>query len=404
MRRLLLLSFLAVAGCRNEAAPSPEEKHPAPVRVAAAEKMKLGEWTELLGTTQPLPAGSAKVTALVEGRVIDILGDGTKSIAEGDMVARGQIIARLDDRIPRANRDKLVANLVDSDEQIRQAGFARDLARIEVKRLKDLGGGTGTVPLVSQIELNKAILMEQDAESKEKSAQAKKASLKAEIEGLTAQLDAYALRSPIAGRLGVMQVTPGQTLSVGTVVADVIDLNQIDVYGLASPSVAAKIVVGQPAKLGDATGTVVFAALQAQPDSGGFAVKVRFPNPELKLRANSIVRVSIQTQPEKERWVVPEAAIFEDATPPYVLHADDVEEKEHDGHTEKLGKVETLLPTLGVRDREKGVVEILKIVTAKTKKDEPIDHVLFIVEGGQGLRDEDDVKVEEPKAKDEKKD
>ena len=387
MKRLHLACLLLLLGCRKESAPSVEEKHPAPVRAVAAEKMSLGEWTELLGTTQPLPAGSAKVTALVEGRVLHVLGDGAKSISEGDLIAAGQVIAQLDDRILRSNRDKLNAGLVDADEQIRQAQLARDLAKIEVKRLKDLGGaGTGNLPLVSQIELSKAILLELDAESKEKSAQAKKASLKAEIDGVAAQLEAYTLRSPIAGRLGLLQVVPGQTLSVGTVVAEVVDLKQIDVYGLAAPGTAAKLAVGQPAKLGEAVGTVVYVAVQAQPDTGAFAIKVRFPNPDLKLRANSIVRVAIATQPEKERFVVPEVAVMEDATPPYVLVADDVKAA--------VGKVEKLIPTLGIRDRERHVIEILGLRNVEKKEDVPVDHALFIVEGGQGLRDDDIVKLE----------
>src|SRR5262249_11081693 len=86
-RHLSLVTCLALAGCRAETASSPDEHHPAPVHIIKAEKMKLAEWTELLGVTQPLPTGSAKVTALVEGRVIDVLGDGAKSVAEGDMVA-----------------------------------------------------------------------------------------------------------------------------------------------------------------------------------------------------------------------------------------------------------------------------------------------------------------------------
>ena len=392
---LLVLLTLAPIGCRKENAAAGEEKRPpAPVRAVAGEMMMLGEWTELLGTTQPLPRGSAKVTAQIEGRVLQVLGDGAQSIAEGDLVAAGQVIAQLDDRIPRTNRDKLAANLVDADEQIKQAGLARDLARIEVKRLKDLGApGSGNLPLVSRIELDKAVLLEQDADSKERSAQAKKTSLKAEIDGLSAQLDAYTLRSPIAGRLGLVQVVPGQTLSVGTVVAEIVDLKEIDVYGLAAPSVAAKLAVGQPAKLGDAVGKIVYVAVQAQPETGGFAVKARFPNADLKVRANAIVRVAVGTQPEKMRFVVPEVAVMEDATPPYVLNADDVETKKSGDHEERIGKVEKLIATLGVRDRERQVVEIVSLRTQKDK-DEPLDHVLFIIEGGQGLREGDEIKVE----------
>jgi membrane fusion protein, multidrug efflux system len=392
-----ILLALAPIGCRKEAPAAAEEKRaPAPVHAVAGEMVTLGEWTELLGTTQPLPRGSAKVTAQIEGRVLHVLGDGAQSVAEGDLVAAGQVIAQLDDRIPRSNRDKLAANLVDADELIKQAQLARDLARIEVKRLKDLGAaGSGSLPLVSRIELDKAVLLEQDADSKERSAQAKKTSLKAEIDGLSAQLDAYTLRSPIAGRLGLLQVVPGQTLSVGTVVAEIVDLKEIDVYGLAAPSVAAKLVVGQPAKLGDAVGKIVYVAVQAQPETGGFAVKARFPNADLKVRANAIVRVAVGTQPEKKRFVVPEVAVMEDATPPYVLNADDVETKKSGDHEERIGKVEKLIATLGARDRERHIIEIVSLRTLKDK-DEPLDHVLFIIEGGQGLRNDDEVKVEAP--------
>ena len=38
------------------------------------------------------------------------------------------------------------------------------------------------------------------------------------------------------------------------------------------------------------------AALQAQPETGNVAVKVRFPNPDLRLRAHAVVRVNVVPQ------------------------------------------------------------------------------------------------------------
>ena len=40
----------------------------------------------------------------------------------------------------------------------------------------------------------------------------------------------------IAGRLGLIRVVPGQTLSPGTVVAEVIDLSEVDVLCFVPPS------------------------------------------------------------------------------------------------------------------------------------------------------------------------
>src|SRR4051812_49309495 len=74
-RRFAIWLALAgpVLGCRAPAAPE-EKVPPAPVKWEAARQLVLEEWTELVGTTQPLPDHAARVTAPVEGRVLSVLG------------------------------------------------------------------------------------------------------------------------------------------------------------------------------------------------------------------------------------------------------------------------------------------------------------------------------------------
>jgi multidrug efflux pump subunit AcrA (membrane-fusion protein) len=406
----VLLACLALAGCGKTAPPAAEESHPAPVKVVTAKPAVLGEWTELLGTTQPLPDRVARVSAAVEGHVLSVLGEGQgASVAEGQRVKAGQVIVQLDDRIARANHDKVAAQLAEFQEQKKQAQYTVELAGIEVKRLEGLlkGGKNGGLgALIPQIELDKARISRKDAESKQAALEAKQAGLEAELKALDAQLDFYKLRAPIAGQLGLLQVMPGQTIPPATSVAEVIDLDEVDVLCYAPPHVTARLALGQTARLAadpKAAGKVVYIAVQAQPETGNFAVKVRFPNKDLALRANTVLRVRVLTQPEKERLTVPEAALMEDQEPPLVVVVKEVKtEKNEEGKEEKLGKARKLRAVLGVRDRDRHLVEIVRLETPEKGEPVPVREALFVIEGGNGLHDDDALKLEEEHAKVEK--
>src|SRR5207244_5298320 len=102
----VLLFFLG-----RPAPPAPEgEPPPAPVKWEPARVMSVGEWTEVIGTTQPLPDRVARITAPLEGRVISVLqGADGKPVAEGQPVKKGDVVVQLDAALARANRDKVAA-------------------------------------------------------------------------------------------------------------------------------------------------------------------------------------------------------------------------------------------------------------------------------------------------------
>ena len=405
---LASLISLGPVGC-HKAPPPAEEEAKAPVKAVPAERVSLGEHTELLGATQTLPQHSARVTAPVEGHVLWALSDGSgTAVVEGQQVEKGQVIVQLDDRIIRANRGKTLAMLEDLHAQKRQAEVALQLAQLERDRLeKLLPGGNGAIPLVSRVELEKASLLTKDAEAKLTAAQAKEKAVRGDLEVLDVQLEYHKLRTPIAGRLGTVQAVPGQTLPIGTSVAEVVDLREIDVVCLVPPDSAAKLVLGQSAWLATnqeptaphesgPEGKVAFIAVQAQADTGNFLVKVRFPNPDLRLRANMVVRVQVLTKPEKERLTIREAALMEDLNEPFVVVVEDVKtEKNKEGEEQKVGEARKLRAILGVRDRERHLVEILGLEDPEKKEKVSLDDLLFVVEGGHGLHSGDGVRVEE---------
>ena len=201
----------------------------------------------------------------------------------------------------------------------------------------------------------------------------------------------------------------GQTVPAGAPVAEVVGIeDEIDVLCFVSAADVRKLQVGQPARIGgfekdalaevnaDPEGKVVYIADQAETETGSFAVKVRFPNRDLKLRASSVTRVRILTKPGKACWTVPESALLEDQDPPGIVVVEDVAiAKNAEGKDEQTGKARRLRAVIGMRDRVLHQVEILKLEDVEKKWRGDVEHALFVVENGQGLQTGDAVKLEE---------
>jgi multidrug efflux system membrane fusion protein len=420
-----LPAFLALAGalvlstgCKRAAPPEEEKAPPAPAKFETARQLFLEEWVDLVGTTQPLPDRAARVTAPVEGRVLRVLqGKDGKPVVEGQEIAAGTPLVQLDATIVRANRDKIEAGQKVLQAEVEQAKSGVKLASIEVERLNELkakgdkGGGpnVGRVPLVSPVEIKKAEVALEDAQAKVRAAEFKLEAGEKELAALNEQLQLYTLSAPLKGRLGRLLVVPGQTLAVGTLVADVIDVSeQIDVLCFVPAQVALKLKVGQMAQLGGldraaegdnfgTEGTVAFIADQAEPDTGNFAVKVRFPNKEAHLPVNVVLQLRVQTNPGKACLAIPSSALMEDTDPPGVVVVQETDEKftNDKGEQVPVYKAVRLRAMVGVRDRVKHAVEILGLEDPEKKWHGDVESALFVVEKGQGLQTDDKVRMEE---------
>jgi RND family efflux transporter MFP subunit len=400
-RRVLFIAAVFAVGCGHAEAPPAEPPQAAQVSWDHLKTGPLEEWTELLGTVEPLPERAAQVSIPVAGQVVSVLtGEDGKLVAEGDVVKAAQVLLRLDDRVPKANRDKLVAAEKELEEAVKEAALAVELARIDVdSREKLLAGNSTGGPLASRVELEKARLVLQSAEAHQRAAKAKQATARAERQAAEAQLALYTVGAPIAGRIGAFHATLGQTLAVGTVVTEIIDLNKVDILCYAPAGTVAGIARGQKARLPDhdREGEVVFLAEQAQPETGNIAVKVRFDNKGLDLRAGTLQRVIVRTRENEKARYLPEDTLFEDQDPPAVLVAEPGKDKEG----KPIYTAKRYLAKVGLRDRyrEKRPWELLGLTDPETKKPVPFDdETRFIAEGGLGLEDGDLVKEkEEPK-------
>jgi RND family efflux transporter MFP subunit len=422
-----VLLILLPAGCSRNIA-EPEKTPPAPVKWMEARQFFIEEWTEIIGTTQPLPDRAARVSAAVEGRVLSVLqGVDGKLVSEGQLVKKGDVLVRLDDRIARAGRDKTEADQKELEQQVEGARLGVDLAAIEVRKLEELSRKSvpGSQPLVAPVELDKARVTLDDAKSKLKGAELKVKAGEKQLKALDEQLKLYTLTAPIAGRLGRILVVQGQTLSVGTAVAEIIDIeDQIDLLCFVPPYIASKLKTNeQPVRIpvsedksrpqvpstlvkeSDSTsgkkpatpdGKIVYIADQSEIDTGNFAVKVRFRNAGRKLRSNLTVRALVRTTPGKACLTLRASALMEDVEPPAVIVVDDYKkEPAADGKETETGKARKLNARVGIRDRLLDLVEIISVDDPEKKWQGTLETAKFVFDKGLGLRTGDPIKLEE---------
>jgi RND family efflux transporter MFP subunit len=407
--RLLMASGLfaaLLAGCGQAA--KPETTPAAPVKWEPASSVVLEQWTELVGTTQPLPECIAHITAPIDGRVVSLLKNAAgEAIHEGDEVKAGEVIAQLDDRIARLSLAKAESAVKTAEQDKTQAKTALNLATDQLTRLQTLKKQDSS--LVPDIQMTTAQSSGADFRSKLASAEEKLDQANKDVDTVKKQLQLYTLTTPRKGRLGRVQVALGQTLAIGAEIAVVVDLeDQIDVLCFVSQRVAVLLKLGQSADAGgldekadevrttDAPGRIVFIAPQAEPETGCFAVKVRFPNKEAHLRGNVVQRVRVLTLPGKDYLALPESALIENQDPPSVDIVEDVKTtKNSDGKDEQTGTVRRLNAVVGVHDRVLHQVAILQLKDPEGKWTGKIEDALFITNNGQGLQTGDAVRLEE---------
>jgi HlyD family secretion protein len=327
------------------------------------------------------------------------------------MVQKGDIIAQLDATAVQANLAKAQAakKVLEADQEV--AAFAVKQAALELKRLEELAKqqdsrSSNQLQLVSPVMVEKARLALESAHASLRAGERKLEGADKEEAALDLEIQLFTLKAPRAGRLGRLQAVIGQTLPAGAPIAEVIDIDDdIDVLCFVAASEARKLQLGQAAYVGGLDksnqtaagpeGKIVYIADQAEAESGLFAVKVRFPNTALKLRASSVARIRVLTTPSKSCWAIPESALQEDTDPPTIVVVEEVKIKKNaDGKEEQSGKARRLRVQTGMRDRLKNQVEILRFDDPEKKWRGAMEDTPVVVEKGQSLQTGDEVKLE----------
>ncbi len=246
------------------------------------------------------------------------------SFAEGEQVAAGQVLIRLDDSVLKAELDRARASLELSRANYRRAELL----------LKD--------DAIAERERDEAFAKWQLDQASERLAEA--------------NLRRTVIRAPFAGRLGLRNVSPGAYLRPGDPIVKLDAIDPIKVDFNIPEGFARQVQVGQTlAVTVDAVpgttfpGQVIAVAPQFDAQGRSILLRARLDNEHHVLNPGMFARVSLVLERRAEALMVPEEALFAQGEQQLVYKVVD-------------GKVEAAPVRLGIR--QKGRVEIREGVQA----------------------------------------
>ena len=300
LKQLLILCVLGVLayggyeGYRTyylaDTTPEVEEgPRPATVELARAEIRTLRRTVEAVGTTRAVK--SIDIVPEVDGRLVEL------TITPGTPVEAGDVLARLDDTIQRADLSEAEAVLTER--------------RQSLERIRTLRGTNA----VSQSALEDAI--------------ARLAEAQADMERSRRRMEDRSITAPFAGVVGLTNYDVGARVSDGQVLTRLDDLTEVEVEFSLPETVFSQVrrdqtVTAHSAAFPDRRfeGTVTAVDSRIDPVSRAFRTRAVIPNPDSALPAGMFLSLTLVLA-EEERITVPEEAIVFQAAETYVFVADD---------------------------------------------------------------------------------
>jgi RND family efflux transporter MFP subunit len=290
---------LGLCGCSG-AIPEEDAKVTTEVAVQVGTVMKtdLRARVEAYGMVEPEPAktgqpgGGAKLAAPIAGIVVAM------HVIEGQSVKAGDVVVELDDRIAQAAVDKARHALL----------FAQQVAD-RLEKLIAVG----------------AISMQLKQEADQRLAAAR-----AELASAQAAIAQVRLASPLDGVVVRINVQPGQSVDLNTVVTEIIDPKRLVVTVNVPADEAMHLRAGQTAdifidnaKAPATTGNVSFVSPTVDVKNGAAPARLALPE-DSGLRPGQFVRARIVTEELTGRLAVPRESVVkaDDTTVIYLVEGD----------------------------------------------------------------------------------
>jgi RND family efflux transporter MFP subunit len=293
----LIASLLACGSCGEKAAD--EETQPAEVptitaSVATVTSRTLVDGLTVRGTVTAVPNEDVRVSALVPGRLTAV------TVAEGDSVRKGQVIAAIDRRPLQEEQRKAAAAVGQAKAQIENARL--NLQRTDALFQRGIAAG-------KEVE---------DARAQMASAQAALEQATAALEGARLQLARTDVRAPISGQVVKRMVSVGEQVD-GTGAQPIVEIANVDHVELAAsvpPEHLSQVRIGQKAAVsteayqGTKFPAEVIAIAPAVDSSTNTAlVRIRIVNSERRLKVGMFAEGRLELAEHRNVLVVPPSAV-----------------------------------------------------------------------------------------------
>ncbi|MBA5637357.1 efflux RND transporter periplasmic adaptor subunit [Duganella sp. LX20W] len=224
-------------------------------------------------------------------------------IKEGQFVRAGELMFTLDDRSARANVDKAQAQV--ARDQAALADLQRQYQRSQELLSKNFIAQGAVDTLKSQVDSARALMQADTAAAR------------------SAGVDASytAIRAPMAGRVGAINVYPGSLVQLSTSLTTITQLDPITVAFTLPESALADVLAAQragsvPVQVAAGAdgpalaGVLSFVDNTVDPVAGVIRVKAQFANADTRLWPGQYVNARLTVRTLKDALVVPQNAII----------------------------------------------------------------------------------------------
>jgi len=274
---LVLTVLLLAGGCGRESGDTAAEVHAVPVGLAVVKRDTISETLTLVGRLTPVPGGSALLSAPTDAVVRGVRAQ------VGEPVAAGRLLLELE-----------APELVTQAQSLRAAADAADA---DLARQRDL--------------FQQGITARRQLEEREASATSARAAAVA-AERLLARTR---VTSPIAGGVQRVLVQPGERVSAGQPLVEVVNSRGLDLVASVAPADLARLAVGQAATVSaDAGGEprparvhAIAPGVDSLTGAGAVVIRIGATGSSLRPGGGATARVSLPV--ERDALVVPDSAL-----------------------------------------------------------------------------------------------
>jgi membrane fusion protein, multidrug efflux system len=292
-------SFVFIAACRHQAEeePKPPDVPTITAETATVTRRTLVDDVIVRGTIAAIPNEDVKVSALVAGRVNSV------TVAEGDTVRQGQVIAELD-------RQPLVDQRRQASAAVEQAKAQLENARLNLQRNEQL--------FQRGIAAGKEV---EDARTALAAAQSALEQADAALNTAERNVERASVRSPISGQVVKRMVSVGEQVdgTAGQPIAEIANLDRVELAANIPAEYLSRVALNMKASITteafpDRTfdGTVIAIAPAVDTTTNAALSRIRIANANRQLKVGVFAQARIALAEHVNALVVPPPALVRD--------------------------------------------------------------------------------------------